>query len=143
MEEHGRVVETLGALARVEVIRHEACRHCRACDFGRSERIVVEAANGIGAAVGDEVALEIEGGRVLRAAFVVYMVPLAMMVVGLGAGGFLARAAGHPGSASLFGAVLGLVLLALSYGGVYLYDRRVGPRRLRAEVTRILGHPRD
>lgn len=138
MEERGRVVETLNDLARVEVVRHEACQHCKACDFGRSDRVVVEAANPIGACVGDEVVLELEGARVLGAAFVAYMVPLALMVVGICLGGALARAAGRPGSASLFGAILGLAFLVLSYGGVYLYDKRVNPSRFRAEITRIL-----
>ncbi|MEW6229274.1 MAG: SoxR reducing system RseC family protein [Bacillota bacterium] len=135
MEERGRVVETLNDLARVEVVRHEACQHCKACDF---DRVVVEAANPIGACVGDEVVLELAGARVLGAAFVAYMVPLALMVVGICLGGALARAAGRPGSASLFGAILGLAFLVLSYGGVYLYDKRVNPSRFRAEITRIL-----
>lgn len=138
MEERGRVVETLDSLARVEVIRHEACRHCRACDFGRTDRVVVEATNPIGARVGDEVVLELESSRVLGAALVAYMLPLALMVVGICLGGVLARASGRSESASLFGAILGLGSLALSYVGVYLYDKRVNPNRFRAEITRVL-----
>ncbi len=139
MEEHGRVVEVQGDLAKVEVTRHEACRHCKACDFGRTDRIVVEATNRVGAQPGDEVALELESSRVLGAAFVAYMIPLLFMVVGIYLGSVLARATGRGGSASLFGAVLGLALLAASYGVVYVYGRRVNPARFQAEITRVLG----
>lgn len=138
MEERGRVIEVHGGLARVEVTRHEACRHCKACDFGRTDRVVVEATNRVGARPGDEVALELESSRVLGAAFIAYMVPLLFMVTGIYLGTVLARATGRAASASLFGAVLGLGLLAASYGVVYGYGRRVNPARFRAEITRVL-----
>ncbi|MGE5587812.1 MAG: SoxR reducing system RseC family protein [Clostridia bacterium] len=139
MEERGRVIEVCGGLAKVEVTRHEACRHCKACDFGRSDRVVVEATNNIGARAGDEVTLELESSRVLGAAFVAYMVPLLFMVAGIYLGTILAQAKGRPEAGSLFGAVLGVVLLAASYGIVYAYGRRVNPARFRAEITRVLG----
>ncbi|MGE5573750.1 MAG: SoxR reducing system RseC family protein [Bacteroidota bacterium] len=139
MEERGKVIEVQGEVARVEVTRHEACRHCKACDFGRTDRIVVEATNRAGARPGDEVELELESSRVLGAAFVAYMVPLLFMVVGIYLGTVLARATGRAGSASLLGAALGLALLGASYGVVYAYGRRVNPAQFRAEVTRVLG----
>lgn len=139
MEERGKVIRVQGEVATVEVTRHEACRHCNACDFGRTDSIVVEATNRAGARPGDEVELELESSRVLGAAFVAYMVPLLFMVVGIYLGTVLARATGRAGSASLFGAVLGLALLGVSYGVVYAYGRRVNPARFRAEVTRVLG----
>lgn len=139
VEERGRVVEVYGGLAKVQVTRHEACRHCKACDFGRTDTVVVEATNRAGARPGDEVELELEGSRVLGAAFIAYMVPLIFMVVGIYLGTVVARALGRGASASLFGAVVGLVLLGLSYGLVYAYGKRVNPERFRAEVTRVIG----
>lgn len=138
MEERGRVIEAGDGLAKVVVMRREACSHCRACDFGRTDRVVVEAGNPVGARAGDEVVLELESARVLGAAFVAYLVPLAFMVVGLYLGGSLARAVGRPGSASLFGIGLGFALLALSYVGVHVYDKRVSPALFRAEITKVV-----
>ncbi len=143
MEEVGRVIETEGGLARVEIVRRDACGHCRACDFGRSDTVVVEAGNPVGARVGDDVALELESGRVLGAAFAAYMVPLFFLMIGLYLGAVLAKAAGRPGSASAYGAVLGLGLLALSYLGLHLYDKRVNPARFRATIARVLTSSRD
>ncbi|MCR4401852.1 MAG: SoxR reducing system RseC family protein [Firmicutes bacterium] len=139
MEERGRVIEVSGGLAKVEVTRHEACRHCGACGLGRADRMVVEATNAIGARPGDEVALELESSRVLGAAFIAYMIPLFFMMAGIYLGAVLARSAGRSGAASLLGVIFGLALLAASYSLVYTYDRRVNPARFRAEITRIVG----
>lgn len=138
MEERGNVLEVRHGTAMVEVVRHEACRHCGGCNFGQADRIVVEATDLVGTRAGDHVALELEASRVLGAAFVVYLIPLAFLVLGLYLGTVVAQETGQPESSSIYGAILGLSLLGLAFWGVHSYDRRADPSKYRARITKIL-----
>jgi len=91
-EEVGKVIETGGGTARVLVKRNSACYHCpsRSCcaslggDFKR-----VDVSNVIGAKEGQKVKIGISPKAVLKASFILYMVPILALITGAMLGNFL------------------------------------------------------
>ena len=104
--------------ATVVHIRESACsgdcHKCSGCGAAK-EAIVLEAQNPIGAKPGDLVKVESETGPVLKAAAVMYMVPMILFFVGYAIGEAL----------RLSGAWMGGVFFAVSIGLAVLYDRKV------------------
>ncbi len=60
MRELGRVIETAGNMAKVEIFRRDECTRCKVCGFGSRDRIIAVATNTVGAKEHDEVELELE-----------------------------------------------------------------------------------
>lgn len=121
----------------------ERCGICMSASGGRES--ILLARNAIGALEGDTVEVEIAAGKVLAAAFTVYMVPVIMTVLGFMLG---SRLTGGAEEASL-PIVLAVVFLVASFVGVWLYDRRLRKvERRQAVIVRILSedeaerHPR-
>ena len=125
--ETGKVVALKGDKVWVQTIRTSACQSC-AARSGCGQRVLASAtggranqvrvANHLDARVGDQVVLAIEETALLRASFLVYAIPLALMVVG--------ALAGHHGSGGLdvfamAGAMAGL-------GGGFAVARRLQGR---------------
>ena len=114
---------TPGGKAQVIHIRESACsgdcHKCSGCGAAK-EAIILEADNPIGAAVGDFVTISSDSGPVLRAAAVLYMMPLALFFLGYILG---ALAWGRGGLAGCLAFVLGIALAVV-------YDRLVAARKL-------------
>jgi len=138
MRECGRVIEAYGNVAKVEVFRRDECERCKACGFGSRDRIVAVATNTVGAEKGDEVVLELEGTQVVRAAVIVYLIPLVFLLIGLYLGTVFASFIDRRDMAQILAAVFGFGFLGLSYAGVAVYSRRPAISQYRARVIRIL-----
>ncbi|XER06552.1 hypothetical protein SRRS_20920 [Sporomusa rhizae] len=76
-------------MAKVKASRHSDCENCGNCPG--SSAIVVEALNPVGAQRGQRVAIEIKEVNMLKAAFIVYMLPLIAAVAGAFAGNYIAN----------------------------------------------------
>ncbi len=104
--------------AQVICIRESACsgdcHKCSGCGAAK-ETILLTAQNPIGAGVGDIVNLQAESGPVLKAAMVLYMMPLVLFFAGY------AIAAAMNWS----GALMGSLAFVLSIVLIVLYDRRM------------------
>ena len=107
--------------AQVLHVRESACsgdcHKCSGCGAAK-EAIVLEADNPIGAAVGDFVTISSDTGPVLRAAAVLYMMPLALFFLGYILGEVVWGMGGLGGGLAF---VLGIAL-------VVVYDRLVAAR---------------
>lgn len=107
--------------ARVMVLRESACsgdcHKCSGCGAAR-EAVTVRAQNPIGASPGDRVVVRSESGPVLKAAAVLYVLPLVLFFLGYYLGTL-------PGN---FGPWGGLAGFLLGVAAVVLYDRRTGKR---------------
>ena len=90
------------------------CHKCSGCGAAK-EAILLEAQNPIGAKPGDLVKVESDTGPVLKAAAVMYMVPMILFFVGYAIGDAL----------QLGGAWMGGGFFAASIGLAILYDRKV------------------
>ena len=103
--------------AQVMVLRQSACSgDCHKCaGCGAAEQTMIfTAQNPKGAKPGDLVTVESASGPVLKAAAVLYMLPLVLFIVG-----YLA------GMQWQLGGLTGLLAFALGIGGAIAYDRLV------------------
>ena len=107
--------------AQVICIRESACsgdcHKCSGCGAAK-ETILLTANNPIGAEAGDLVNLRSETGPVLKAAMVLYMMPLVLFFAGYG----LAAAM------DLSGALFGCLAFVLSIVLIVVYDRRMAKK---------------
>lgn len=139
MIERGRVVETAGNMAKVEIFRRDECSRCKVCGFGSRDKIVAVATNVIGAKEHDEVELELEAAQVVRAAAIMYLIPLVSLLLGLYLGTVFASFAGRQDTASLAAAILGFGFMGLSYVGIAVYSKRPTMSKYQAKVIRVVG----
>lgn len=100
------------------------CGSCEACAY--DARIVVNAFNTINAAAGDRIIITSKTSRILGAAFLIYMLPLAFFFVAYA----IAYGFGLSQGLCILVSFLGLVLGAL---GVVVLGRRSG--EVRYEIT--------
>ena len=87
MTERGVVVKVKGKRATVRFDRRSACDSCHMCAVtrdGMKVEVVIE--NTLGANVGDFVEVEMAQRFVLTAAVIVYLIPLALVALGVGIG---------------------------------------------------------
>lgn len=83
MREEGIVIKVHGDLCEVSVRRKTACgENCASCKApcGAREQLCV-AKNVLGAAVGDRVAIEMDSRKVLKSAFLVYILPILVFLM--------------------------------------------------------------
>lgn len=119
MEQLVRVKETHDdGTATVLVVRESACsgdcHKCSGCGAAK-ETIVFQADNPIGARRGDLVKVQSETAPVLKAAAVLYMLPLVLFFGGYALGAAL----------NISGGITGGIAFALSIVLIVLYDRRM------------------
>ncbi len=91
IKEPGTVVRTEGRFAWVETRQKSACGSCASAEgcgtsslaslFER-DATVLRVSNAVGARVGQQVTLGLSEGGLVRAAFLVYMIPLLGMIIG-------------------------------------------------------------
>ena len=89
------------------------CHKCSGCGAAK-EAILLEAANPIGAKPGDLVTVESETGPVLKAAVVMYMLPMVLFFAGYALGEVIGQ-----------GALVGCLSFLMSIGLAVIYDRKV------------------
>ena len=84
MEQQGYIIEVVDRkTAKLKMQRHSACASCGKCATTSEKKdIIVEVDNTIGAQVGDKVKVNMETVNVLKAAVIVYIVPLLALLIG-------------------------------------------------------------
>ena len=131
MVQTGIIKGTRGDIADVEISRSTACGdNCASCGLCSGRTAIVKATNKINAAEGDTVLMEMADKTVLGTAFLVYVIPLILLVCGYFAGYEL-------GGTELFGIIAGFVLMALSFPPIIYLDRRKRQSYL-PEITEIV-----
>jgi len=106
-----RVKNTLMA----EVVRSEACQSCRACQFGKKEKLRIPVKQGE-FREGDQVLVEMSSKHLAHASILGYGVPVAGLVAGL-----IAGAAVFKNDFAV--AALGIAGTAVGFALVKIYDR--------------------
>lgn len=94
------------------------CHKCSGCG-AQAQQVFVRAENAIGAQPGDKVVVTSQTRQVLPAIFVVYILPLVLMLLGYFAGLALKLSAG----------VLACAGFALGVAAIVAYDRLIARRR--------------
>ena len=135
-QQEGIVLEVSGTMAKVKASRHSDCENCGNCPGNTA--IVVDALNPVGAKRGQRVAIEVKEVNMLKAAFIVYILPLIAAVAGAFAGDYLAVAqqASNPVWYQIGGgaAAVGLSILYIKY-----FDRNARTDdKMKPVIVRIL-----
>jgi sigma-E factor negative regulatory protein RseC len=137
--ETGRVTNVSGGKAVVEIERGTACEKCHAggaCNFGKGV-VLVEANDPIGVHVDQYVQLSIQNASVLRAAFVVYVIPLFALIAGTLLGEYLGRTFGIRNVLEI---LLGFGCLGLSLIVVRLYNNLFKQKiKNQPVITKVIG----
>ena len=123
MEQIAHVQEVLNdGKALVRIVRQSACsgdcHKCAGCG-AVEQQMLIHAQNLIGARPGDKVVITSKSAPVLKAAAVLYLLPMALFFLGYVVGAALWQQ----------GAIMGCVFFVLGIGGVILYDRRMARKQ--------------
>ena len=122
MEQIAHVQEILeNGKVLVQVVRQSACsgdcHKCAGCG-AVEQKLLLPAENLIGAKPGDKVVISSKSAPVLKAAAMLYLLPMTLFFLGYVVGAALWQQ----------GAITGCALFALGIGGVIAYDRRVAKK---------------
>lgn len=121
-QQEGIVIDVHGNMAKVKTSRHNDCDNCGACP-GNSA-IILDALNPVDAKRGQLVVIEIQQINMLKAAFIVYMLPLVAVFIGAVAGGAAAEYWAFPIAGSRIIGGLAAFLLAVGYIRYFDYSAR-------------------
>jgi sigma-E factor negative regulatory protein RseC len=139
--EEGVVIDTQDTLARVETTQSRACQGCSSkgschitADGKRSE---VLALNLAGARTGDRILMQIETASLLKACFLLYILPVACMLIGAILGHWIALHLGR--DTSVISALSGFSALVLSGMAIRSAANRMGQRdAYKPKILRVL-----
>lgn len=119
--EQGLVIEVNDNVAKIKAGRHSDCKNCGACPGDNN--IIITATNNIGAKPGQRVLFEIKEDKVLKATFIVFILPLVFAFIGVLIGGGVGQ---HFNSDSyIFEIAGGVITFLLSLAFVKFYDKAV------------------
>ncbi|MDD3717393.1 MAG: SoxR reducing system RseC family protein [Actinomycetota bacterium] len=139
--EEGTVVAVRGGVAEVLMRRSRFCEGCGSCCvLVDSETMLAEADNRAGAKEGDRVVVDLPASVSIRAAYILYGIPLLAFFVGIAAGGLLGYYLFDLGFNVPLALLFGITFLVLSYiilARVYAPGTRTSSR-YRLVITRIL-----
>jgi sigma-E factor negative regulatory protein RseC len=133
MEQLVRVKEVFdNGTADVILVRESACsgdcHKCSGCGAAK-QSLVLTAENPIGARVGDMVVISSDTGPVLKAAAVLYLLPLVLFLAGYLLGAVLWQQ----------GAITGVAALILGVIAIKLYDKHLSKKEIVYTITSFAG----
>ncbi|MDK2564661.1 SoxR reducing system RseC family protein [Romboutsia sedimentorum] len=131
MEQQGYIVEIVDKkTAKLKMQRHSACASCGKCATTSEKKdIVVEVDNAIGAQVGDKVKVNMETVNVLKAAAIVYTVPLIALLIGTIATYFILNLSKINVDIEVVSGSVGIGLMLLSFVVLKLNDSKFSESR--------------
>ena len=147
--ERGKVIRIEGSGSKaktwVQVERSSACNGCK--DKGKcsvhpeipSEVIVI---NNLGASIGDIVEVGMHSGIFLKTSFLIYIIPVIMLLAGAGVGMMIAPEFGLNSDVSAI--ICGLSAMGGTFGILRLLDKlNVSNNSLTPSITKILVFPKN
>jgi sigma-E factor negative regulatory protein RseC len=141
VREEGTVVAVHGDTAEVLMRRSRACEGCGSCCvLVDGDTMLAEASNAVGAKKGDRVVVDLPVKVSIRAAYILYGIPLLAFFAGLAVGGLVSYYLLGWGFNVPLGLIFGIGFLALSY---VLLSRLYAPgtrasSRYRLVITKVL-----
>lgn len=130
MEEEGMVIKVEGNLAQVEIERKSACGACGICSSVGKNTMIAKAKNNIGADIGDKVKLKIPPVSPLKAAFILFILPLFGLFLGYGIGTAIT-------DSELIAICLGGGGVAFTFFTIHVYSKKVSKKT--SFESRIVG----
>nr|WP_122011615.1 SoxR reducing system RseC family protein [Maliibacterium massiliense] len=145
MTEQGLVVATKDTSATVQFVRTSACARCGACSLASESRaMLLEVENTLHARVGQRVEITLDGGNMLRASAIAYLIPLLGLLAGALAGPAAAELFAPPLPSDITAACLAIAGALAGYLVLRLLNPRLArSRRYEPRMQRILDADTD
>lgn len=120
MKKEGIVICSEGDSVKVKILRESACgSDCSKCGAAcKSREYILEAKNIVNAQAGDRVVIEMPAKRVLNAAFLIYILPLAALMTGYFTAGFFTKS-------DVICALAGFIFMIIGFFLLHIYDKKV------------------
>ena len=117
MNQQGYIIEIVDNItSKLKLKRHSACASCGKCATTSEEKdIIVEVDNTIGAKVGDRVEVNMETINVLKAAFIVYTIPLIALLIGTVGTFYILNAINFNRNIEIISAIVGLIFTIIVF----------------------------
>lgn len=146
--ERGKVIRIDGtgpeAITWVQVERSSACNGCKdknKCSVHSGVQSEVAVINEAGAFVGDTVEIAMQSSVFLKTSFLVYIIPVVMLLAGAGTGAAMAARFGFDSNIS--SVVCGLVFMGCTFIILMLLNRaNIGNKNLIPLITKIIPLPK-
>ncbi len=130
MTANGKIKEINGNIATIEVFKEAACTgKCEDCAGCKTSSVSAVAYNEIGAKVGDVVEIYAPSKKVMKLAFLVYVVPVLILIFG----GIIFS---FPGYKIL--KAISLILLICLYICFIIYENNKSKKNIQNTVTRVI-----
>lgn len=124
MNRTGIIVKDMGKYSKVKLMRHTACGNCGACQLGDDQKdIHLIAMNDVHGEEGDLVEVTMGTDSVLSAAFIMYIIPLAALLIGVFLGQPIFKTLGFS-NIEIPSALLGLVLMVGTFLVIKMNDQK-------------------
>jgi len=141
--EEGIVLHIHDTLARVKTTKSSSCKACTArnsCHATETGSVMeVDAINGAGAREGDRILLYFETASLMKACFLLYILPVGVMLMGAIFGHWLALKTNM--NVSLLSAVAGFLALILCFVAVRSKANELGKNdAYKPKIIKILSH---
>lgn len=136
MRETGIIVSEKDNQVTVQMVKGDKCENCNLCSTTGPNQMQIEAYNSLGAKVGDMVEVEVPPGKVLGYSFIVFIIPIIMMIAGYFAGVAITKnPSGSGEGAGIIGSISGFALSLLL---IKIFDSQLGRDEQSASVVNIV-----
>ncbi|WP_300328863.1 SoxR reducing system RseC family protein [Fusobacterium sp.] len=133
MESSGKVTKIEGKKLVVKMFKESSCAHCSGCgDASKLTREIELEYNPKKQEieVGDIVTFELADSKMLKIGFLVYVLPIIMMVAGFSISNMMGRTEGES-------VLVSFATLVVTFLLIHLYDRFVVKEKVNMDITRI------
>lgn len=132
MRETGVIVSEKQNHVTVQMIRGDKCNGCNLCETIGPNQMQIVANNSLGAKIGDTVEVEVPPGKVLGYSFIIFIIPIIMMIAGyfIGTSVF--------GGSEGIGIICSLSALAIAFLLIKIIDSQLGRDDQSAQVINII-----
>jgi sigma-E factor negative regulatory protein RseC len=120
--EEGIVKEAHNGIAEIVISDSEHCQECSAkiyCKPGSSNERCLTVIDPFGVHPGDKVRVTIKGSRILSASFMIYGIPLLLLLMGIFIGTLLFN-----NNQEIFSSLLGISLVAVYAAGILIFSKK-------------------
>lgn len=126
----GKVTEINGNKVKLKMYRESSCAHCSGCgDASKlSRELELEIKQKV--EIGDIVTFELEDGKMLKIGFLVYIVPILMMILGF----YISTRLGYT---EKIGALISFLFLVIAFLIVHLIDKFLVKEKVQMNVLKV------
>lgn len=130
MKSNGKVIAINGNKIKLKMFKESSCAHCSGCGDANKLARELEVNYDGKVEIGDIVTFELEDSKMLKIGFIVYIVPVLMMIIGF----FISNKMGNSEGVSVF---VSFAFLVISFVCLHIYDKYFVKDKVQMVVTAV------